>query len=757
MISSLLLEAALRSMLLAFAVWIGLRLFAVRNVLAQKAAWGLVLASALLMPVVLPMAARVPSALVIPSKAFESLNAILRARPAASPASSATASTQPAAKPLHIVPPIAKPHAAHRASIDTEAAPQFTLAENSAGSADRYPAPAISQSPSISAQREPSPPSRSFTLVQLALFAYLAVAAVLLLRLLYGLAVAIDVWQSAKPVLLDPSALTRGLRLRTSDAIPSPVTIGSAVVLPADYRDWDSEKLRIVLAHERSHIRQGDFYLQLLAGVYAAIVWFSPLGWWLKRKLSDLAEAISDRAGLEEAADRTTYAQVLLQFAAAPRPTTIGVAMASTGSLSRRIERLLNDVSFRQSFSGTRRALAIVLVIPIALFAATTLVRVEAAGQAPTTPPPADAPSMPSAPSTPSIAPAPSVPAALDDETAPAAPDSGVLSTEQVPAPPAPLSGPSAPAVAPKAPEEPSPLTTLVAPPSALVILPKAPGRSPLLLVAPRAPFAPGTSMAIIAPRAGSGGEGYGYGLGQSATDEHGNTNINANGKHSGYHYSYSNNGESYAILHGNDKEHVSFSGDWIEGRREELEKARKAAGGKDILWFTRNGKSYFVDDPATISQIDAMYKPMEELGRQQEELGKKQEALGRQQEELGRQQEAVSVPTPDVSKQIAEIDEAMAKLKANQGKNVNQDQLAEIESKLGELQGRLGEIQGKIGARQGEFGAKMGELGSKQGELGAQQGRLGAEQGRLALEADRKVKSIIDQDLKDGKAHPVE
>jgi len=70
MISSLLLEATLRSMLLAFAVWIGLRLFAVRNVLAQKAAWGLVLASALLMPVVLPMAARVPSALVIPSKAF---------------------------------------------------------------------------------------------------------------------------------------------------------------------------------------------------------------------------------------------------------------------------------------------------------------------------------------------------------------------------------------------------------------------------------------------------------------------------------------------------------------------------------------------------------------------------------------------------------------------------------------------------------------------------------------------------------------
>ena len=58
MISSLLVEAALRSVLLALAVWIGLRIFSVRNVLAQKAAWGLVLASALVMPLVLPMAAR---------------------------------------------------------------------------------------------------------------------------------------------------------------------------------------------------------------------------------------------------------------------------------------------------------------------------------------------------------------------------------------------------------------------------------------------------------------------------------------------------------------------------------------------------------------------------------------------------------------------------------------------------------------------------------------------------------------------------
>jgi hypothetical protein len=40
---------------------------------------------------------------------------------------------------------------------------------------------------------------------------------------------------------------------------------------------------------------------------------------------------------------------------------------------------------------------------------------------------------------------------------------------------------------------------------------------------------------------------------------------------------------------------------------------------------------------------------------------------------------------------------------------------------------------------------------------LGAQQGRLGAEQGRLARDADVKIKSIIDESLKDGKAKPLQ
>jgi hypothetical protein len=203
------------------------------------------------------------------------------------------------------------------------------------------------------------------------------------------------------------------MRLRSSRRIASPVAFASGVVLPAEFLDWDRQKLRIVLAHERSHILQGDFFLQMLASLHVALFWFSPLSWWLKRKLSDLGEAISDHAGLEAAASRASYAQVLLEFAALPRPTpSLGVAMAHSSNLSHRMERFLSESRFHQAFAvSRRRALLAVLLVHAAIFAFTALIRVEAAvtqttaqsaaDQAPPPPAPLPPPPPPPGPPTP--------------------------------------------------------------------------------------------------------------------------------------------------------------------------------------------------------------------------------------------------------------------------------------------------------------------------------------------------------------------
>src|SRR4051794_7704384 len=104
MSSSLLLEAALRSVLLALAVWAGLRIFGVRNVLAQKAAWGLVLVSALGMPILLPYAAHwsvLPANVRVvipddPQTLLEELQARIKTSPRPKPLSEAVSAAQPA-------------------------------------------------------------------------------------------------------------------------------------------------------------------------------------------------------------------------------------------------------------------------------------------------------------------------------------------------------------------------------------------------------------------------------------------------------------------------------------------------------------------------------------------------------------------------------------------------------------------------------------------------------------------------------------
>ena len=731
------LEAALRSVILALAVWAGLRIFRVRNVVAQKAAWGLVLAAALLMPILAPQLARLlptgaslrlPMHTVPPAAQLQAVN-LDSVPPVAAVRMSPTSATS-----AHIVPKHASAPSPYFAKVDqaAEIAPSLNvtsavIAKDDAGI------------PVSSSSATPVQPAIAASLVWFVAALYFGVAAALLLRLFYGLARALHLLFTSKPISSDVSAhLAGGVPLRVSRTISSPVTIGSAVVLPADYTDWKANKLRVVVAHERSHIRQCDFYLQFLAGLYAALVWFSPLGWWLKRELSELAETISDRAGLEQAASTTAYAQILLEFAAAPRPAILGVAMASTGSLSRRIERLLNDNAFRQAFAGgRRRALIAVLLVPIALFVTTALVRVQAAQDTQNAQPtPAAQPAIAAQPA-PRAKPSPAHPA----DSGFAAADS---SDEDVP-------------------------KIIVIPRIPSVVVPPIP---PISVVVPRIPPIPAITIPkiVIPPMPPANQLALNARLLaqlQNLATASGLTSASAvtNARllallqdtesrtaRGGFRYRNMTDGDSYAIIRGDHADTMTFSGDM---HTVDIDKARKLAHG-DFLWFERDDKQYFIDDPATLAQIEAMYKPIEELGKKQEELGRQQEELGKQQEALGQQQEQVSLPAPDVQKEMAEIDAAMAKIKAKMGQNVTQDELGDLQSKLGDLQGQLGDLQGRIGEKQGELGAQQGRLGEQQGRLGAEQGRLGAEQGRLSMEADRKVHSIIDESLQNGKAHAI-
>ncbi|HEY2555456.1 MAG TPA: M56 family metallopeptidase, partial [Candidatus Cybelea sp.] len=222
-------------------------------------------------------------------------------------------------------------------------------------------------------------------------------------------------------------------RLAESELLSVPVTFGikdPSILLPATWREWEPAELDAVLAHEISYVARRDALTERLSLLHRAAFWFSPLSWWLDRRLAELAEEASDDAALAAGADRTRYAETGLGFFAAleSAPGRVwwqGVAMASAGHAEKRLDRILEwKGSVAMQLKKPVVVAVAVLAIPVVCVTAAfrpTISNVqqpqEQSAQPPApaaTVPPAPAPPAapvpgPAAPATPPAAPAPRV------------------------------------------------------------------------------------------------------------------------------------------------------------------------------------------------------------------------------------------------------------------------------------------------------------------------------------------------------------
>ena len=325
MSNSLLLESAVRTLLMGALIYLSLRLFRVRAVRAQRAAWLLALAAALAMPAIV---------------AFGFGPRILAPPHSAEPTTAATSLTD------HVTM-VPAPHLASVAPVTLPAAAPIVW-------------PTVARD------------------------VYLFISATLLAQLLVGLVIA---WRiRAQASKLERSA--QGVAVRASSKVATPVTIASTVILPADFNSWSEETFKVVLSHESAHVRQRDFWVRLFAQLHCALFWFNPFAWWLKRQLADLGEALSDHAATQVADSHASYAELLLRFARRARwpytvATVAGIGMAHSSNLSSRIDRLLSEQGFKSAFAESPRGVALALAVTVgALCAASATTRVQAAVKA---------------------------------------------------------------------------------------------------------------------------------------------------------------------------------------------------------------------------------------------------------------------------------------------------------------------------------------------------------------------------------------
>jgi hypothetical protein len=159
-----------------------------------------------------------------------------------------------------------------------------------------------------------------------------------------------SVWRRTVEQAKQQIGVQRDVRLLKSSSANVPVSWGLwriYVCLPSHADEWSAANRRMVLAHELTHVRRGDYLWQLLAIAMTAAHWFNPLAWWAAHRLRMEAEIACDDAVIACGCRPSDYAACLYQMVRAakaaplcPDPT---LSMARPSELPRRLAMILND------------------------------------------------------------------------------------------------------------------------------------------------------------------------------------------------------------------------------------------------------------------------------------------------------------------------------------------------------------------------------------------------------------------------------
>jgi beta-lactamase regulating signal transducer with metallopeptidase domain len=329
---SLLLDSAMRSLLLGLAVWALLKLARLCDTRAETAIWTAVLIAALSMPLL----SRFMPGLVVTVPHLSAL----------SPESST-------ALRLLAANPITAPRDADISSLVTGLVAHHGQA--------------------------------------CLLAAYTLGFLVFLTRIATGLILTLRLYRRAVPV---NAAWANGRNIRASIELKSPVSLAHSILLPADYGEWSAAKRDAVLAHEEAHIARADFLIQLAALIHCAFFWFSPFAWWLQSKLAEIAETASDDAAILRLNDRAAYAEILIEVSRSAQQRPLIVGMAKGPFIQQRVEHILSEAP-KQNLSLPLRVLTVAALAALALAVAGAKAVVSsaaAAAQAPVTATTAKAP-----------------------------------------------------------------------------------------------------------------------------------------------------------------------------------------------------------------------------------------------------------------------------------------------------------------------------------------------------------------------------
>jgi predicted nucleic acid-binding Zn-ribbon protein/Zn-dependent protease with chaperone function len=551
-------------------------------------------------------------------------------------------------------------------------------------------------------------------------------------------------WQRRLDRLAEKMDIVCSVRLRVTSDLASPVVAGClkpVVLVPAALiANMPLDLLEALLAHELAHIRRHDYLVNLIQSAIESLLFYHPVVWWLSKQIRIEREQIADDLAARAVGDPRRLALALHELDQFQQdqihhrqPDGFAGALdlvpaANGGHLMSRIQRLIRP---------NQHALDWKMALPIIGLAA-VCVSVYAHDNKPTV--------------------ANAIPTAATAST--------VIATT-VAATSAETAASVAPAIATKAAATSAETAARIA-----------------SVIATRAAVASAETAARIAPAIATMAAATSAKTAASTASVLAavttTTRISSRALVASASALHSRD-DSYAIIRVG-QDNMNMSGDSRDIPT--IEKTKKNVHG-DFVWVRRGDKAYVVQDPAIIAKVVEAWKPAEELGKQMDALGKQMDIPSKHMEELGKQMEAFSNSDSPyriaMDKTSAQMDalghqqEAIGNKMEALGNKMEhasdaerevldrqmqalEAQMRPIEQQMDKLSATMNEHGKEMEAAQKpmeDLGKQMEEAGKPMEALGKQMEVLGKQEEQLSHEADLKVRALIDEAMRSGKATP--
>jgi beta-lactamase regulating signal transducer with metallopeptidase domain/Flp pilus assembly protein TadD len=240
----------------------------------------------------------------------------------------------------------------------------------------------------------PMPPARSWSWREIAVFVWLAVAALLLARLFLGMLRVSWIVSSGDP--LSPRAfdlvnaaklrlgITRPVSLVRSSQIQVPMIWGCfrpTLLLPMTAESWPEDQLEVVILHELGHLKRWDFVTLVVSNLVTSLFWFHPQVWLADLTARRECERACDDLVLTSGTKASDYAGHLLSFVKlmpAVEPFgAVTLGMSRRSQLEGRLLAILHPSLPRAS--ATRRGVVLAAIVAAAILLPLSALRLTAA------------------------------------------------------------------------------------------------------------------------------------------------------------------------------------------------------------------------------------------------------------------------------------------------------------------------------------------------------------------------------------------